>query len=127
MTNLILASLFAAAVLVSGAAYADGSAAPAMAPSVATQTIIGVAGGETYPQFGPATTPVTSRPMTALNGEQYPRFNGSSGTVSTQRMIAQNGQNYPEFSTPPQGGQNHAYAQAIQPPAVPHGRGAARG
>ena len=129
MTNSILAALFTAAVLTSGAAYADGPAAPAMAPNVATQTIIGVAGGETYPQFGPATTPVTSRPMTALNGEQYPRFNGPSSPssiVGTQRMIAQNGQNYPEFSTPSQGGQNHAYAQAAQPPAVPHQRGAAR-
>ena len=81
MTKSILAALFAAAVLTSGAAYADGPAAPAMAPSVGTQTIIGVSGGETYPQFGPANRPITSRPMTALNGEQYPNFSAPSQSV----------------------------------------------
>jgi hypothetical protein len=125
MTKPFLAALLAASVLIPGATYAGGITAPAMTPSVGSQTIIGVAGGEAYPQFGPATAPITSRAMTALNGEQYPRFNGPRGPVSTQRMMAQNGQNYPEFAAPPDQ-QNHAYAQAVQPPAAPTRQGAGR-
>ncbi len=126
MRNSILAAFFTAAILTSGAAYADGPAAPAMATSVTSQTIIGVAGGETYPQFGPANTTVTSRPMTALSGEQYPTFNGPRAIVGTQRMIAQNGQDYPEFAPSSQTAQHRAYAQAAQPSAVPAHRGSNR-
>lgn len=101
MTKSLVAALFTAALLTSGAALADGPA-PLITPSnVVSQTMVGVPNGQDYPDFGPAEAPVTSTPM-----------------------LAQNGQNYPEFGTPSQASSNRAYAQNMQQPAVPAHRGA---
>lgn len=128
MNKNFIGALTGLAILTSGTAYAGNVAAPAMAPGVVSQAIMGVAGGEAYPQFGGPAVPVTSSATVAVNGQQYPRFRGEAGAIKTQRMIADNGQNYPSFETPSnqQVYQGPAYAQAAPAPAVPRHRGADR-